>query len=44
LGASDADLLQWYPVLIPEDLAQAWSYYEMQREVIEKQIKTNEAA
>jgi uncharacterized protein (DUF433 family) len=44
LGASDADLLQWYPALIQEDLANAWFYYEMHREEIEKQIEMNEAA
>jgi uncharacterized protein (DUF433 family)/predicted nuclease of predicted toxin-antitoxin system len=44
LGASDADLLQWYPTLTPEDLSHAWSYYEEHREEIETEIEANEAA
>ena len=34
LGASEADLLQSYPVLRSEDLANAWAYYRLHREEI----------
>ena len=44
LGASEADLLQSYPVLRSEDLANAWAYYRLHREEIEQQIAENEAA
>ena len=44
LGASDADLLQSYPTLRAEDLANAWAYYRSHRNDIEQQIIENEAA
>jgi len=44
LGASEADLLQAYPALRAEDLANAWAYYHSHREEIEQQIQLNEAA
>ena len=44
LGASDADLLQNYPTLRAEDLANAWAYYRSHRNEIEQQIIENEAA
>ena len=44
LGASDADLLQWYPSLTPDDLAHAWAYYQTHQEEIEREIEENEAA
>jgi uncharacterized protein (DUF433 family) len=44
LGATDAELLQWYPTLTPDDLANAWAYYQSHKEEIERQIEENEAA
>jgi uncharacterized protein (DUF433 family) len=44
LGASEADLLQSYPSLRAEDLANAWAYYRVHRDEIEEQIVDNEAA
>lgn len=44
LGTSEADLLQAYPALRAEDLANAWAYYRSHREEIEQQIQLNEAA
>lgn len=44
LGATDAELLQWYPTLTRENLDNAWAYYEAHREEVERQIEENEAA
>lgn len=44
LGASDAVLLQSYPTLRAEDLANAWAYVRSHRAEIERQIKENEKA
>jgi len=44
LGASEADLLQSYPTLRAEDLANAWAYFRAHRDEIERQISENEAA
>lgn len=42
LGSSEAELLQAYPSLKAEDLANAWAYYRTNTEQIELQIKENE--
>ena len=44
LGSSEAHLLKSYPTLRAEDLANAWAFYHLHREEIEKQIVENEAA
>lgn len=44
LGASDADLLQSYPALRADDLANAWGHARALHEEIERQIQTNESA
>lgn len=44
LGATDSDLLQWYPSLRGEDLVHAWAYYEAHPGEIDKRIEENEAA
>ncbi len=44
LGASETDLLQWYPTLRAEDLVNAWAYVRSHQEEIEQQIRENEAA
>ena len=44
LGAAEADLLRAYPSLRAEDLANAWAYYRVNRDDIERQIQDNEAA
>jgi uncharacterized protein (DUF433 family) len=44
LGLSEAELLRGYPTLRAEDLANAWAYYRVHREEIERQIKENEEA
>ncbi len=44
LGASEADLLQAYPTLRAEDLANAWAYYRAHRGEIDAEIVENEAA
>jgi len=44
LGASEADLLRWYPTLRTEDLANAWAYFHAHQEEIEQQIRKNEEA
>ena len=43
-GTSEADLLQIYPTLRAEDLAEAWAYYRSHRAEIERQIGENEEA
>lgn len=42
LGTSEADLLRCYPSLGAEDLANAWAYYRVHNEEIERQINENE--
>jgi uncharacterized protein (DUF433 family) len=44
LGASDAKLLEAYPTLRAEDLANAWAYVRSHRSEIDTQIKENEEA
>lgn len=44
LGASEADILRSYPALRSEDLVNAWAYYRLHREEIDRQIAENEAA
>jgi len=44
LGATEAELLQAYPLLRAEDLANCWSYYRVHRSEIEEQIRDNEEA
>jgi uncharacterized protein (DUF433 family) len=44
LGASEAELLQAYPTLKAEDLANAWAYYRSHVSEIEQQIVENESA
>jgi uncharacterized protein (DUF433 family) len=44
LGTSEADLLQCYPTLRADDLAQAWGYVRAHRDEIERQIVENENA
>lgn len=44
LGASEVDLLQSYPTLRAEDLAQTWAYVRAHRREIEQQIQDNEDA
>lgn len=44
LGASEASLLENYPTLRAEDLANAWSYARAHPEEIEQQIRENESA
>ena len=41
---SEADLLQSYPTLRAEDLANAWAYVRAHRAEIEQQIRQNEGA
>lgn len=42
LGASEVDLLQAYPTLHAEDLANAWIYYRSHKGEIDQQIIENE--
>ncbi len=42
LGSSEAAILDAYPTLRAEDLANAWAYYRAHREEIEAQIRENE--
>jgi uncharacterized protein (DUF433 family) len=44
LGTTEADILAAYPVLHVEDLAEAWAYYRVHRDEIEKQIASNDLA
>lgn len=44
LGKTDADLLEAYPSLRPDDLANAWVYVARHPDEIEQQIQENEAA
>jgi uncharacterized protein (DUF433 family) len=43
-GASEADLLNSYPMLRAEDLASAWAYARAHRDEIDREIRENEAA
>ncbi len=44
LGTTETELLGCYPRLQPEDLVNAWAYYDSHTEEIERQILENEAA
>ena len=44
LGTNEAELLQAYPALRAEDLANAWAYVRSHRQEIEEQISANEDA
>src|SRR5262245_45249357 len=44
LGTSEADILRSYPSLRAEDLANAWGYYRLHHDEIERQIADNEAS
>jgi len=44
LGMSEADLLQAYPTLRAEDLANAWAFVRAHPREIDRQIRENEAA
>jgi uncharacterized protein (DUF433 family) len=44
LGTSEAKLLESYPSLHAEDLANSWSYYRAHRDEIDRDIRENEAA
>lgn len=44
LGSSEADLLQAYPTLRAEDLANAWAYYRAFKNEIDHHIRENEEA
>ncbi len=44
LGMSEADILQSYPTLRAQDLANAWAFYRSHRDEIDRQIRDNEAA
>ena len=44
LGSSESDLLRAYPSLRAEDIGNAWSYYDLHREEIDRQSAENEAA
>jgi uncharacterized protein (DUF433 family) len=44
LGTSEVELLQCYPTLCAEDLANAWAYVRSHREEIDRQIEENEMA
>ena len=43
LGTSESELLQAYPTLRAEDLANAWAYVRSHGEEITRQIQENEA-
>lgn len=43
LGKSEAELLQAYPMLRAEDLANTWAYVRSHRDEINRQIEENEA-
>jgi uncharacterized protein (DUF433 family) len=44
LGTTEAELLQSYPSLRAEDLANAWAYYRGHSHEIDRQIRDNEEA
>ncbi len=41
-GVSESELLQDYPTLTAQDLANAWAYARSRREEIEREIRENE--
>ena len=43
-GTTESEILQAYPVLRAEDLANAWAYYRAHREEIERLTVENETA
>ena len=43
-GVSEADLLRSYPTLRAEDLTNAWAYYRVHKEDIDRNIEENETA
>lgn len=43
-GTTEATLLEAYPTLRAEDLANAWAYYRAHEEEINRQIQENEEA
>ena len=44
LGASEADLLNAYPTLRAEDLANPWAFYRVHQDEVEQQIAQNDMA
>ena len=44
LGAAEAELLQWYPAMRAQDLANAWAYVRSHLDEIDREIRENEAA
>ena len=44
LGSSESEILRAYPSLRTEDLSNAWSYYDIHRAEIDRQIAEHEAA
>jgi uncharacterized protein (DUF433 family) len=42
-GATDAEILEGYPTLTPDDLVNAWAFVAIHREEIESQIRENRA-
>lgn len=42
LGGTEAEILQGYPALNPDDLRAAWNYYEANKEEIDRAIRENE--
>jgi uncharacterized protein (DUF433 family) len=44
VGSSQSELLRAYPMLKPDDLANAWAYAQSHREEIDRQIMQNEEA
>jgi uncharacterized protein (DUF433 family) len=44
LGATDLQLLQMYPTLTAQDVANAWAYYTAHKQAVDLQIVENETA
>jgi uncharacterized protein (DUF433 family) len=44
LGLSEAEILESYPTLNPDDLKHAWAYLDAHRGEIDQEIKQNEEA
>jgi uncharacterized protein (DUF433 family) len=42
LGSTEADLLNAYPMLRSEDLSNAWAFYRLHLQEIDRQIQENE--
>lgn len=42
LGTSESEILRCYPTLRAQDLADAWAYYRVHRDGIDKEIMENE--